>query len=85
MECRGLMDMIAYTPFLDPINALHDWWFVLLLPMAFGISVIYRALKLPNLDRYWRAVMIMTAQIIMVMVALGVTLVIVVVLVIPRL
>ena len=85
MECRGLIDMIAYTPFLDPINALHDWWFVLLIPMAFGISVIYRALKLPNLDRYCRAVMIMTAQILMFMVALGVALVIVVIQIIPRL
>ena len=77
--------MIAYVPFLDPINAFHEWWFVLLIPLSFGISVIYRALKLPSLEHYWRAVMTMTAQIVLVMVALGIALVIVVVQIIPRL
>ena len=77
--------MIAYVPFLDPINAFHEWWFVLLIPLSFGISVVYRALKLPSLEHYWRAVMTMTAQIVLAMVALGVALVIVVVQIIPRL
>ena len=77
--------MIAYVPFLDPINAFHEWWFVLLIPLSFGISVVYRALKLPSLEHYWRAVMTMTAQIVLVMVALGIALVIVVVQIIPRL
>ncbi len=77
--------MIAYVPFLDPINAFHEWWFVLLIPLSFGISVIYRALKLPSLEHYWRAVMTMTAQIVLAMVALGIALVIVVVQIIPRL
>ncbi len=77
--------MIAYIPFLDPINAFHDWWFVLLIPMSFGISVIYRALKLPTLEHYWRAVMTMTVQIVLAMAALGIALVIVVVQIIPML
>ena len=77
--------MIAYIPFLDPINAFHDWWFVLLIPMSFGISVIYRALKLPTLEHYWRAVMTMTIQIVLAMAALGIALVIVVVQIIPML
>lgn len=85
MEFRGLIEMIAYIPFLDPVNAFHEWWFVLIIPMSFGISVIYRALKLPNLEHYWRAVMTMTAQIVLVMAALGVALVIVVVQIIPLL
>jgi len=80
-----LIDMIAYIPFLDPINAFHDWWFVLLIPMSFGISVIYRALKLPTLEHYWRAVMTMTIQIVLAMAALGIALVIVVVQIIPML
>lgn len=77
--------MIAYVPFLDPINAFHEWWFVLLIPLSFGIAVVYRALKLPSLEHYWRAVMTMTAQIVLAMVALGIALVIVVVQIIPRL
>jgi hypothetical protein len=75
--------MVAYVPFLDPINLFHDWWFLLLIPLSFGISVIYRALKVPNLDRYWRAVLTMTAQITLAMVALGIGLVVLVVLILP--
>ena len=47
MEHGDLIDMIAYTPFIDPINGVHGWWYLLLVPLCFGISVIYRALKLP--------------------------------------
>ncbi len=77
--------MVAYVPFLDPINLFHDWWYVLLIPLSFGISVIYRALKVPNLDRYWQAVFTMTAQITLAMVGLGIALVVLVVLILPRL
>jgi len=77
--------MIAYIPFLDPISAFHEWWFVLLIPLSFGISVIYRALKLPSLEHYWRSVISMTAQIVLFMLGLGIALVIVVVQIIPRL
>ncbi len=77
--------MVAYVPFLDPINVFHDWWYLLLIPLAFGISVIYRALKVPNLDRYWHAVFTMTAQITLAMVGLGIALVVVVVLIVPLL
>jgi hypothetical protein len=47
--------------------------------------VIYRALKLPSLENYWRAVLTMTAQIVLVMVGLAIGLVVVVTQVIPRL
>jgi hypothetical protein len=77
--------MLAYVPFLDPINLFHDWWYLLLIPLSFGISVIYRALKVPNLDRYWRSVFTMTAQITLAMVALGIGLVVLVVLILPLL
>ncbi len=74
---------LGYVPFVDPIHALHDWWYLLLVPLAFGISVIYRALKMPRLHRYWRAVATMTVQILLAMVALAVALVVVVEVVIP--
>ncbi len=77
--------MIAYIPFLDPINAFHEWWFVLLIPLSFGISVIYRALKLQSLENYWRRVISMTAQIVLFMLGLGIALVILVLQIIPRL
>ena len=69
---------LAYIPFLDPINFFHTWWALLLLPLAFGISVIYRALRVPDLDLYWRSVGMMTLQIVFWMAALGVGLVVLV-------
>jgi len=75
--------LVGYVPFVDPINIFHDWWYLLLIPLSFGISVIYRALKMPNLDRFWRAVVLMTVQIVVVMAALAVALVVLVQLVIP--
>lgn len=77
--------MIAYVPFLDPINVFHEWWYLLLVPLSFGISVIYRALKLQSLDHYWRAVFTMTAQIVVAMIGLGIALVVLVVVILPLL
>ena len=75
--------LVGYVPFIDPINVFHDWWYLLLVPLSFGISVVYRALKMQNLDRFWRAVVMMTAQIVVVMAALAAALVVLVELVIP--
>ena len=74
---------LAYVPFLEPINALQGWWYFLLVPLAFGISVIYRALKMPTLEGYWRAVALMTLQILLWMAALAAGLVLLVQVVIP--
>ncbi len=77
--------MIAYVPFLDPIHSAHVWWYLLLVPLSFGVSVIYRALRMRNLDHYWRGVFAMTMQIVVAMVALAMVLVVLVQVVIPRL
>lgn len=63
--------LLAWRPFLDPLD-VHDLWWIFLLPMAFGISVVYRAARLRSMDRYWRAVFGMTFQIVMGMILLGV-------------
>lgn len=77
--------LAGYVPFVDPINIFHNWWYLLLIPLSFGISVIYRALKMQDLDRFWRAVAMMTVQIVLVMAALAVALMVLVELTIPRL
>lgn len=76
---------LAYIPFVEPMNALQDWWYLLLLPLAFGISVIYKAMRLPTLAGYWRNVTVMTVQIVLAMVALAVCLAILVQMFVPRL
>ena len=53
---------LAWIPFLEPINAFQTWWYLLLVPLAFGISVIYKALRLADLFPFWREVTIMTVE-----------------------
>ena len=77
--------VLAYIPFLDPIDAFHDWWYLLLVPLSFGISVIYKALRMPRLDGFWRQVAIMTTQIVIGMIALAICLVVLVQVLIPLL
>lgn len=44
---------------------MQPWWYLLILPMAFGISVIYKALHENNALNYWRSVFVMTTQIVL--------------------
>ena len=38
---------------------------MLLIPLVFGISVIYRALRVEDYAIYWQSVIIMTVQIVL--------------------
>ena len=64
--------MVAWIPFLEPLNLFHQWWYLLLVPLAFGLSVAYKAIRVPNLKLYWRQVAVMTTQIVFGVAALGV-------------
>lgn len=75
--------LLSYIPFIDPINALQSWWYLLVVPLSFGVTVIYKALRMPRLDRFWRQVFLMTAQIVMAMIALAIVLVVLVQVVVP--
>ncbi len=74
---------MSYVPFIDPIHGAATWWYLLLVPLSFGVSVIYRALRKPTLDHYWRSVATMTVQIVLAMGALAILVAIVVQVVIP--
>ncbi len=80
-----MIEAQTYIPFLHPINALRDWPYVLLIPLAFGISIVYKALRMRRLDGFWRHVTIMTTQIVFAMIALAIGLTILVQFVVPRL
>ncbi|MEX2218344.1 MAG: hypothetical protein WD749_06245 [Phycisphaerales bacterium] len=62
---------LAWRPFLDPMQ-LHGWWWAFLVPLSLGISVAYKAVRVGDLRDYWRQVAMMTVQIILGMVLLGV-------------
>lgn len=72
-----------WRPFLDPINA-HDWWYLLLLPLAIGISIAYKAVRTRNLSQYWRQVAVMTIHLVAAMVLLAVAAYVLLILILPR-
>lgn len=76
---------LAWIPFVEPIRAFHDWWPLLAVVLAWGVSMIYKAMKMESLAGYWRAVTVMTIQVILGMMAMAVVLAIVVQFVVPRL
>jgi hypothetical protein len=78
-----VIPLLAYIPFLDPLAVFHDWWFVLLIPLAFGISVIYKAMRVPDLGDFWRQVAVMTTLIVLAMIAGGILLAIFIRVIIP--
>ena len=75
--------LLAYIPFVEPIHILQEWWYLLLIPLAFGISVIYKALRSSQLQRYWQSVLFMTGRIVAAMIALSLVLVFLVQVLVP--
>lgn len=66
--------LASYRPFIDPIDHLfdaHRWWFLFLIPLALGVSVAYKAVRVVDMATYWRQVAAMTVQIVLSIIALG--------------
>lgn len=75
--------MLGWTPFLEPMNAVQEWWYLLLIPMSFGIAIIYRSIRETNYKTYWRSVFVMTIQIVVGIASIAIVLGIFVQFVIP--
>lgn len=63
--------MLAWTPFVEPLPTIGSWWPLLLLPLSLGLSLVFRAIRTKDLSNYARDVVIMTVQIVLAMVGLG--------------
>ena len=77
--------ILAWIPFLEPFSALQPWWWALIAPLSLGISMMYKAIRLPDLGAYWRQVALMTAQVILALIGLALGLAILVEVIIPLL
>ncbi len=84
MMLASLAMLFAYTPFITPMHSMQPWWYVLVVPLAFGISLIYKSLHLQDMRKLMTSTLVMTAQIVLAVVALGLAVAIFVVYVIPR-
>jgi len=63
--------LLAYTPFIDPVN-INQYWYLLLLPVSLLVSLSYKACRVESLSDLPREVGVMTVQIVVVMILLGV-------------
>ena len=77
------MTMLGWIPFLEPMNWLQSLWYVLLVPLAFGIAASYKAMRVVDMRNYWRQVGLMAGQIVVVITALAVGLILFVKLLLP--
>jgi CHASE2 domain-containing sensor protein len=74
--------LLAYRPFLDPIDA-HAWWFLLLPLFALGVALAFKSVRCGDLRHYPKQVALMTLQIIVGILALGIGLLLFVRFVLP--
>lgn len=63
--------VLAWRPFLDPLP-VHSTWYWFIIPMAFLISMTYKAARMREMTRYWQNVVVMTIQIVLGMLALAI-------------
>jgi len=79
------MALLAWIPFLEALPTVERWWMLLLVPLCLGISIVYKAIRMPSLDRFWPQVAVMTLQIVLGMAGLAVGLFLLVQVVLPLL
>ena len=76
--------LLAYTPFIDPLDA-HSWWWAIVIPMTILISIAYKAVRTSDMSNYAREVVTMSAQVILGVIGLGLFFFVIVVHLIPML
>ena len=70
MNTLAAILLTAYRPFLDPLNMQRSWY-LLLLPLCFGIAVAYKAVRVPDLRDYWGHVAKFTTQLVLSVIVIG--------------
>lgn len=73
---------LAWRPFLEPLD-LHDHWWLTLLPLALGVSIAYRAVRVTSFNHYWRQTLVMCVQVVGGMILLAALVFTIIELVIP--
>ena len=61
---------LAVRPFLDPLM-LERYWYLLIVPLALGISVAYKSVRVADMNKFWPQALVMAVQIVVGMIALG--------------
>lgn len=77
--------LLAWTPFLQPAPGVQHWWWMLVIPMALGVSMAYKAIRVQELSQWPKAVAKMTLQIIAAVVGIAIGLYLLVIVLLPML
>ncbi len=59
----GLLVLVGWRPFLEPMD-IHDHWWLTLAPLALGVSIAYRAVRVESFEGYWRRTLVMSVQVV---------------------
>lgn len=62
--------LLAWRPFLDPID-VHGWTWALLLPLALLVAWVYKAVRVRHLRQWPREMAVMAVQVVIVMLVLA--------------
>ena len=78
-----MMLLADWIPFVSPMNWMQSIWYITLIPLALGISMIYKAIRVTHLRTYWTQVGMLTIQIVLTIVLLAIALIVFVRFIIP--
>ena len=77
----------SYRPFIDPLDVvvvhIHTYWYLLIIPLCLFIAMAWKAVRVPDLSTYWRQVLTMTGQAIILLFALWVLALLVIMYIMP--
>ncbi|MDZ4829643.1 MAG: hypothetical protein SGJ09_05515 [Phycisphaerae bacterium] len=77
--------ILAHIPFVEPLPLAHRFWWLLIVPLAIGVSMAWKAVRVPSLGDYWRQVASMSVQIVLGVAGIAVGLFVLIQVVLPRL
>ncbi|MFM2165500.1 MAG: hypothetical protein RL325_1937 [Planctomycetota bacterium] len=77
--------LLAWTPFLQPAPGVHQWWWLLVVPMAIGVSMAYKAIRVHDLAEWPKAVARMSLQVVAAIVGIAIGLYLLVIVLLPHL
>lgn len=56
--------MVAWIPLIEPMTGLMSVWYLLAVPLVVGVSMIYKAVRIPERGPWAREVAIMSLQVV---------------------
>ena len=75
--------LLAWIPFIQPMPGVQSHWLWLLPVLILGIAMMYKAIRVENVDRWPREVVIMVGQVVLAFIGLAVGLFLLVQVIVP--